>query len=168
MQKIRSSFYIALFFVITFMPQCFAITKEGAIEQFKLYVQPVISLIIVIGLIYLVFGIYAKMNKYNFQKFSKSSAKSLELSKLTLVSHLPLGQNKSVDVVEINGKFLVLGVAGDNISLIKEFESEKEALTEFPQKESLSETFEGKASAFTAKFNNWEKLYKKYSKGENE
>lgn len=168
MQKIRNSFYISLFFVIASMPQCFAITKESAFEQFKLYVQPVFSLIIVIGLIYLVFGIYAKMNRYNFQKFSKSSAKSLELNKLTLVSHLPLGQNKSVDVVEINGKFLVLGVTGDNISLIKEFENEKEALTEFPQKELSNETLEGKNSAFTVKFNNWERLYKKYTKGENE
>ena len=167
MQKIRNSFWLSLFFVMTFAPQCFALSKDGIAEQFKLYFQPILSLIVVIGLIYLVFGIYAKMNKFNFQKFSKHTPKSLEMSQLTLVSHLALGQNKSIDVVEINGKFLVLGVTGDNISLIKEFDNEKEALSELPQKTEPT-SFEGKNSAFTAKFNNWEKLYRKYSRGENE
>ena len=159
MQKIRKVFLITLFFVIVFVPQCFAFVQENSAENVKLYLQPILSLGIVIALIYIVFGLYSKINKFNFQKFSKQSSKNLEMSRLTLVSHLSLGQNKSINVVEINGKFLVLGVAGDNINLIKEFDNSDDV---------LDITQVVKPACSEEKKEVLKELYHKYSRGKNE
>ena len=77
-------------------------------------------------MIYGAFFVYSKLNGYNLQKFSRLSKKKIEDSKISLISHLPLGQNKSVDVIEINGQRLLLGVCADKITLLKEFDSKKE------------------------------------------
>ncbi len=96
---------------------------SSMVSYFKLVLQPILSLGIVILMIYGCFWAYSKMNKYNFKKFSNSNDKMIELSQLSLISHLPLGQNKSINVVEINKKYLVLGVTAEHISLLKEFDT---------------------------------------------
>ncbi len=83
--------------------------------------RSVVSLAIVIGLIYLTAWIYKNLNKFNTQKFSQNTNEA-ELNKFKLVSTQSLGTNKSLNVVEINNKYLVLGVTQSNISLLREFD----------------------------------------------
>lgn len=84
-------------------------------------IRPIISLAIVIGLIYITAFVYKKLSGFNEKKFIKESGK-LDLNKFKLISSQPLGANKTLHVVEINGKYLVLGSTTNSISLIKEFD----------------------------------------------
>jgi len=83
-------------------------------------IRPLISLAIVIGLIYLTAFIYKRLSRFNATKFSKENKP--DLNKFKLVSSQPLGANKTLHVVEINGKYLVLGSTANSINLIKEFD----------------------------------------------
>lgn len=84
-------------------------------------IRAFLSLIVVIGLIYLTAWIYKKLNNFNTQKLIKSD-KELNLNKFKLLSTQSLGSNKNLHVVEINGKYLVIGSTANNINLIKEFD----------------------------------------------
>lgn len=78
-----------------------------------LFLQLIISLALVLGLIYLFFWILRKKNRLTNSK---------------LYNHLggiPLGQNKSVQIIEIGNKIYVLGV-GEDISTISILESDEE------------------------------------------
>ncbi len=84
----------------------------------------VISLAVVIGLIYLTGWIYQNLNRINRSKLKDMEL--LERNNFKILSSLPLGQHKHLYAVQINGKVLVLGSTQDNISLLKEFDSEEE------------------------------------------
>lgn len=125
----RKSFWILLFFIICvnilFINPAFANLLESATTSLPSYSQilmkTVVSLFIVIVMIYVVFWIYIKLNKYNSKKFGNVGDKTHSLTKLKLVSHLSLGQNKSVEVIEVNNQYLVLGVTSENINLLNKF-----------------------------------------------
>lgn len=82
--------------------------------------QSFISLGLVIGLIYLSAFLYKKLTMATSKKINNTKEEIIDKNKLNIVSSLPLGNNKSLYVVEINGKTLLLGVCENNISLIKE------------------------------------------------
>lgn len=94
--------------------------SQGTIHQGGI-LRSVISLLIVIGMIYLTAWLYKKLNKFNSQKFTKDATQSL-INKFNIVSSQTMGANKNLYVVEINGKYLVLGVTQSNINLLKEFD----------------------------------------------
>ncbi len=81
----------------------------------------VLSMVIVIGLIYFTGWVYQKLNKINKNKLADDD--SLEKNTFRILSSQPLGQQRHLYSVEINGKVLVVGVTPQNISLIKEFET---------------------------------------------
>ncbi len=85
--------------------------------------RALLSLLIVIGLIYLTAWMYKKLNIFNSSKLVKND-KSLNLNKFKVISTQSLGANKNLHVVEINGKYLVLGSTANSINLIKEFDKE--------------------------------------------
>ena len=122
-KKLFRSIYLALFLSLVLMPESWAIsiTTKDVVEYSKTMMQPLVSLAIVIFLIYAVFLTYSKLNRFNMEKFSRQSARDLQRSRVTLLSHLSLGQNKSIEVVKIDETCLVLGVTAETISLIKEF-----------------------------------------------
>ena len=84
-------------------------------------IRAVVSLFIVIGLIYLTAWAYKKLNVLN-EKTLVEKTKKLDLNKFNVISTQTLGPNKNLHVVEINGKYLVIGSTPNNITLIKEFE----------------------------------------------
>lgn len=88
--------------------------------------QAFMSLALVIGLIYLSAYIYKKLTNVTSTKINNTKEDVINKNKLNIISSLPLGNNKSLCVVEINGKTLLLGVCEQNISLIKEL-SQNEA-----------------------------------------
>ena len=97
-----------------------SILSQGTIHQGGI-LRSVISLLIVIGMIYLTAWLYKKLNKFNSQKFTKDVVQS-KINKFSIVSSQTMGANKNLYVVEINGKYLVLGVTQSNINLLKEFD----------------------------------------------
>ena len=82
--------------------------------------QAFMSLALVIGLIYLSAYIYKKLTNVTSKKINNTKDDVINKNKLNIISSLPLGSNKSLYVVEVSGKTLLLGVCENNISLIKE------------------------------------------------
>lgn len=116
----------------------------------------VLSMAIVIGLIYLTGWIYQKLNKINKLKLSDSF--SPDKNTFKVVSSLPLGQQKNLYAVEINGKVLVIGSTAQTLSLIKEFDNEE-------NNESPNENISSKKSEETEKAEKADSLnliYQKY------
>jgi len=123
MNKIKKTVFTIMLLSITVCNAAFAAGKTALVLSAKEFIQPFFSLIFVICMIYASFFLYSKLTGYNMRKFSKLSKKKIEDSKISLISHLSLGQNKSVDVIEINGQRLLLGVCSDKITLLKEIDS---------------------------------------------
>lgn len=106
----------------------FAAQNDNLIDGYKssssyLFFQLIISLALVLGLIYLFFGLLKKKNS---------------LTGSRLYNHLggiPLGQNKSVQIIEIGNKVYILGIGEDirTISILnddEEIEALKNSLNE--------------------------------------
>ena len=79
----------------------------------------IFSLLFVILLIYLTGIIYAKLNKVGF-KTMKSQIGEFDKSKVAVISTTPLGSNKTLHVVELDGKRMLIGASANSIDLIKD------------------------------------------------
>ena len=97
-----------------------SLLSHGTLHEAGL-LRPIISLAIVIGLIYLTAFVYRRLSKFNTSRLS-DNLKKVALNKFKIISSQPLGANKMLHVVEINGKYLVLGSTANSINLIKEFD----------------------------------------------
>lgn len=163
--KVFKNILFVLFINIILCNASYAIGGTVA-HAMKEFLQPIFSLFIVIGMIYAAFFAYSKLNGYNIQRFSKLSKKRVDESKIFLVSHLSLGQNKSVDVIEINGQRLLLGVCSDKITLLKEFDKDSKD-TEIDDIYSIKEIDNDNEEVNESKIQNSkiDALYNKYMRG---
>ncbi len=82
----------------------------------------VLSTLFMIIFIYVVAFVYQKLNAFNNKKFSENGEKAYNLNKLKVINCLALGAHKTLHIVEVNEKFLVLGSTQNQISLLKEFD----------------------------------------------
>ncbi len=80
------------------------------------YVKMLLTLGVVVGIIYVI---------YFFIK-RKTAAGALDGEDSFVLLTQPLGPGKSVTVVFVAGKYLILGVTGDNVNLLSEIKDEKE------------------------------------------
>ncbi len=90
------------------------VTEVGPTVTFLDYLKMVLALIFVVGLIYFLL------------KFINQRSRSFQQTKL--IHHLggsPLGGNRSVQLVKVGKRVLILGV-GEDIQLLKEIETEEE------------------------------------------
>ncbi len=85
-------------------------------------ISVIFSLLFVILLIYATGIIYAKLNKVGF-KAMKKHAGAGEDSRISVISTTPLGSNKSLHIVELDGKRMLLGASSNSIDLIKDLGS---------------------------------------------
>lgn len=84
------------------------------------YFTLIFGLIFVIFLIYLTGFFYQKLIGVG-SKLNKKAIKSSHVNKVNVISSMPLGRDKNVYVIEINGKTLVLGATDNQINLLREF-----------------------------------------------
>ena len=82
----------------------------------------IFSLVFVIILIYATGIIYAKLNKAGINAFKKHIGDS-DSSKVSVISTTPLGNNKTLHVVELDGKRMLIGASTNSIDLIKDLGS---------------------------------------------
>ncbi len=78
----------------------------------------VLSLVFVILLIYITGIIYAKLNRLGFKTLKQTG--DFARSKVSVVSTTPLGNNKTLHVVELDGKRMLIGASSASIHLIKD------------------------------------------------
>ena len=79
----------------------------------------VFSLIFVILLIYATGIIYAKLNKIGL-KGLRRELRDCDNSRVSVLSTTPLGNNKSLHVVELDGKRMLIGASTGSIQLLKD------------------------------------------------
>lgn len=89
-------------------------------------ISVVFSLIIVVLLIYLTGIIYAKLNRVGFKTMKKQQG-DLGRSYVSVVSTTQLGNNKTLHVVELDGKRMLIGASSSAIQLIKDLGSNVES-----------------------------------------
>ena len=85
-------------------------------------ISVVLSLLFVVLLIYITGIIYAKLNKLGFATLKKQQGE-LAKSHVSVVSTTQLGGNKSLHVVELDGKRMLIGASSGTIQLIKDLGS---------------------------------------------
>lgn len=83
-------------------------------------ISVVLSLLFVILLIYLTGIIYSRLNKVNLKNFKQANSGRLQAS---VVSTTQLGNNKTLHVVELDGKRMLIGASTNAIQLIKDLGS---------------------------------------------
>ena len=80
-----------------------------------------ISTLFMVVFIYVVAFFYKKISLFNSKALSIED-RSLDLNKLKIINSKSLSANSAVHIVEVNGKYLVLGSTPNQISLLKEFD----------------------------------------------
>lgn len=85
-------------------------------------ISVVLSLIFVVLLIYLTGILYAKLNKLGFNTLKKQQGE-ISKSRATVVSTTQLGGNRTLHVVELDGKRMLIGASAGAIQLIKDLGS---------------------------------------------
>lgn len=134
-----------------------------------------ISTLLMVLFIYAIAFIYQKLSIFNKKKFTCSDDKVFNLNKLKIINTMSLGANKSVHIVEVNGKYLVLGSTPASITLLKEFDKnslnnlENPELTGEPQKPTEEVIEQGLKTLYPEEEiqeetpdENFEEIYKKY------
>ena len=86
----------------------------------------IFSLIFVILLIYVTGILYTKLNKFGV-KALKGQQGDVRASQVSVVSTTPLGNNKTLHVVELDGKRMLIGASSTAIQLIKDLGFSNEA-----------------------------------------
>ena len=116
------------------------------------------ALTFVIALIYLTGIIYTKLNVIN-SKIAKKTKKNEFEDKVLVLSTTPLGNNKSLSVVEVNGKKMLIGVTQTSVTVLKylgdvkyndDFNFEPEIVEE-DEEEDISDTKSGLDEIFPSK-----------------
>ena len=85
-------------------------------------ISVILSLVFVVLLIYLTGIIYAKLNKVGFKALKRQQGDYAK-SHVSVVSTTQLGNNKTLHVVELDGKRMLIGASASTIQLIKDLGS---------------------------------------------
>lgn len=80
------------------------------------------TLVFVILLIYVTGIIYARINKASINSLKRQIG-DVNSSKATVISTTPLGSNKTLHVVELDGKRMLIGASVNSIQLLKDLGS---------------------------------------------
>ena len=95
------------------------------------YFSVLISLIFVICLIYATGIIYNKLNHLGL-KTLRAQNKEFAKDKITILSTTPLGSNRTLHVIELDGRKMIIGASANSIHLIKDL-SEKSTEESFDE-----------------------------------
>lgn len=93
-----------------------------SIGQEPSIISVILSLIFVVLLIYLTGILYTKLNKVGFKTLKRQQG-DLAKSHVSVVSTTQLGNNKTLHVVELDGKRMLIGASASTIQLIKDLGS---------------------------------------------
>lgn len=83
------------------------------------FLSMIFSLVFVVLLIYATGIVYAKLNKFGERTLKRQVGDGSD-SKVSVISTTPLGSNKTLHVVELGGKRMLIGASSNSIHLIKD------------------------------------------------
>ena len=87
------------------------------------YFSVLLSLVFVVCLIYATGLIYNKLNHLGIKTF-KAQNKEFAKDKITILSTTPLGANRTLHVIELDGRKMIIGASANSIHLIKDLSEE--------------------------------------------
>ena len=122
-------------------------------------VNLVLSMVIVIALIYATGWIYTKLNIINKDKLKKITSSQNDKERFSVLQSMPLGQQRHLYSIEMNGKILLIGSTPSHINLIKEFDK-NEIVNEIPVEQVSSKPEENKQKLKSSL--NLDEIYRKY------
>ena len=122
-------------------------------------VNLVLSMVIVIALIYATGWIYTKLNIINKDKLKKITSSQNDKERFSVLQSMPLGQQRHIYSIEMNGKILLIGSTPSHINLIKEFDK-NEIVNEIPVEQVSSKLEENKQKLKSSL--NLDEIYRKY------
>lgn len=93
--------------------------ETQSVGQEPNFVSMIFSLLFVILLIYATGIIYTKLNKFGIKTLKKQIGDGVG-SHVSVISTTPLGANKTLHVVELDGKRMLIGASVNSIHLIKD------------------------------------------------
>ncbi len=127
------------------------------------YFSVLLSLIFVICLIYATGIIYNKLNHLGL-KTLKSQNKDFAKDKITILSTTPLGANRTLHVIELDGRKMLIGASANSIHLIKDLSASEPNENNVSENElSNSQNNEYMNEGFKTSYSDEEfGLYKKY------
>ena len=82
----------------------------------------VVSMAVVIALIYATGWIYTKLNVINKDKLKKFVSDKDLKNRFNVLQSMPLGQQRYLYSIEMNGKIMLIGSTPSHINLLKEFD----------------------------------------------
>ena len=88
------------------------------------FISVALSLVFVVLLIYATGIIYAKLNKFSGKTF-KNQLNNAQMSRVSIVSSTPLGGNRTLHVIELDGNRMLIGASPNSVQLIKELGTSK-------------------------------------------
>ncbi len=83
------------------------------------FISMIFSLVFVILLIYATGILYTKLNKFGVKALKRQVGDNSD-SQVAVISTTPLGANKTLHVVELGGKRMLIGASANSIHLIKD------------------------------------------------
>lgn len=101
--------------------QVFAEPLKDTLSQHREpgYFSVLLSLIFVICLIYATGIIYNKLSNLGLKTLKKQNGDFVK-NKITILSTTPLGSNKTLHVIELDGRKMLIGASANSIHLIKD------------------------------------------------
>lgn len=168
--NVINKFFVSIFFTLCAVNSAFAIDLPESMRQtmaretvgMPSLLNLVVSMVIVIAMIYFTGWVYNKLNIVNRDKLKKLAKNDSDIHRFTVLQSMPLGQQRHLYSIEMNGKILLVGSTPSHINLIKEFDKtpdSQQASFEEPQKEEYT-----KAEEQIRKAVDIDELYKKYKK----
>ena len=122
----------------------------------------VISMVVVIALIYATGWIYTKLNLINKDKLKKLTSAQTDKERFTVLQSMPLGQQRHLYSIEMNGKILLVGSTPSHINLIKEFDKSDIIQTKEPPLETTPEETTKPVKQELKSSLNLDEIYRKY------
>lgn len=126
--------YVLMFSFICLIQPVFAFDSITSNIKYALkksteldYLSVIISLAVVVLLIYITGLIYAKLNVIGY-KTLKKQYKDIDESKIIICSTTSIGNNKTLHVIELAGKKMLIGVSNDSINLLKDLDEPSEKI----------------------------------------
>lgn len=117
----------------------------------------IVSMVLVIGMIYVTGWIYNKLNIVNRDKLAKINSKGIDSNRFNVIQTMPLGQQRHLYSIEMNGKVFLIGSTPSHINVLKEFDTEIE-----PEEEEKKDSLLEQAVKRNVGNTDIDELYKKY------
>lgn len=165
-----NKFFVSIFIPLASVNSAFALDLPESMKEtmaretagMPSLLNLVVSMVIVIAMIYLTGWIYNKLNIVNRNKLKKMAQSDSDAQRFTVLQSMPLGQQRHLYSIEMNGKILLVGSTPSHINLIKEFDKAKSEETEAANEVQTKEYSAAEEQIRQAV--DIDELYKKYKK----